>query len=96
MAKLSKEDVLKLARLSKIELTDDQLTRFTSELEKIVDYVEQLQAVDVAGHVPTYQLTGLTNAMREDEIHKYTDSEELLKNLPDREGNYIKVKRVLG
>lgn len=95
MAKLSNDDVLKLARLSKLELTEEQLNRFKTELEKIVDYVEQLQDVDVTGLEPTYQLTGLTNVMRPDEIREYSPREELLKNVPEQEAGSIKVKRVL-
>jgi aspartyl-tRNA(Asn)/glutamyl-tRNA(Gln) amidotransferase subunit C len=95
MAKLSKEDVLKLARLSKLELTQAQLERFPRELEEIVEYVEQLQSVDVVGLEPTNQVTGLTNVMREDELADYASPDDLLKNSPAREGNLIKVRRVL-
>lgn len=95
MAKLSNEDVLKLARLSKLTLREDQLERFRRELEEIVEYVEQLQSVDVLGLEPTNQVTGLTNVMRDDVIAEYASPEELLKNAPAREGNLIKVRRVL-
>lgn len=95
MAKLSNEDVLKLARLSKLSLSEDQLERFRRELEEIVGYVEQLQSVDVSGLEPTNQVTGLTNVMRDDIITEYASPEELLKNAPAREGSLIKVKRVL-
>jgi aspartyl-tRNA(Asn)/glutamyl-tRNA(Gln) amidotransferase subunit C len=96
MAKLSNEDVLKLARLSKLELSSDQLEQFAHELEEIVEYVEQLQSVDTQALEPTYQLTGLKNITRKDEITEYASPAELLKNLPNKEGDYIKVKRVLG
>ena len=95
MAKLSKEDVLKLAQLSKLELSDDQIERFRLELEEIVDYVEHLQSVDVEGLKPTNQVTGLTNVTREDEPRAYAAQAELLKNAPAIEQNMIKVKRVL-
>jgi aspartyl-tRNA(Asn)/glutamyl-tRNA(Gln) amidotransferase subunit C len=95
MADLSREDILKLARLSKLELTDGQLDRFQAELETIVGYVEKLQSVDVTGLPPTNQITGLTNVTRPDEIIEYASQEELLKNLPNREDNLIKVKRMI-
>lgn len=95
MAHITREDVLKLARLSKLELADDQLEKFTSELEAIVEYVEQLQSVDVSGLEPTNQVTGLTNVMRDDEIIDYASADELLKNAPTVENNQIKVRRVL-
>ena len=95
MANISKDDVLKLAKLSMLELNDEQLKRFTRELDEIVKYVEQLQSVDVEGLEPTFQVTGLTNITRPDEVEPFETTDELLKNLPDRDGNYIKVKRVL-
>jgi aspartyl-tRNA(Asn)/glutamyl-tRNA(Gln) amidotransferase subunit C len=96
MAKLSTEDILKLARLSKLELTHDQVQKFRTELEEIMAYVEQLQGVDVSGLEPTNQVTGLTNVMRPDEVKEYASPEELLKNLPEREGDQIKVNRMIG
>lgn len=96
MAKLSKDDVLKLAELSKLELSDEQLERYTKELESILEHVDQLQQVDVTGLKPTNQVTGLTNVWREDEIREYVSQDELLKNAPDQQDSQIKVKRMLG
>jgi len=96
MAHLSKEDILKLAKLSKLELTHEEVEKFQSEIEAILGYVDQLQAVDVSGLEPTNQVTGLTNVMRPDEIKQYAGREELLKNLPKREGDQIKVNRMIG
>ena len=95
MAKLTSGDVLKLARLSKLRLTDDEVDRFAVELGSIVEYVEQLQEIDVEGLLPTNQVTGLTNVTRPDAVLEYASQEQLLKNLPNREDNYIKVKRVI-
>jgi aspartyl-tRNA(Asn)/glutamyl-tRNA(Gln) amidotransferase subunit C len=96
MAHLSTEDILKLARLSKLKLTDAQLTQFQTEIGAIVEYVEQLQDVDVSGLEPTNQVTGLTNATRPDEVREYAGQDALLKNLPEREGDQIKVNRMVG
>jgi aspartyl-tRNA(Asn)/glutamyl-tRNA(Gln) amidotransferase subunit C len=96
MAKITRDDVLKLAQLSKLDLTDEQLKRFTYELDEIVNYVEQLQSVDVSGLEPTDQVTGLTNVMREDTTKDYQASpEDLLKNVPAVKEHQIKVKRVI-
>ena len=95
MSKLSREDILKLASLSKLELTDEQVEKFRTEIAEIVDYVEQLGSADVSGLEPTNQVTGLKNVTRPDEIMRYVSKNELLKNLPDREGDLIKVKRVI-
>jgi aspartyl-tRNA(Asn)/glutamyl-tRNA(Gln) amidotransferase subunit C len=95
MARLSQDDVLKLARLSKLELSEEQLERFRRELETIVGYVEQLQAVDVTGLEPTAQVNNLTNVMRPDEVRDYESPAQLLKNAPATEGGHIKAPRIL-
>lgn len=96
MVKLFIQDVLKLADLSHISLSEKEMRDFAVELTEILDYVEQLQSVDTDGLTPTAQVTGLTNVMRKDELIDYgTTQADLLKNAPMREANYIKVKRVL-
>lgn len=96
MAKVSLEEVKKLASLSKISLTDDELKKYADEIESILGFVEQLNSVDTEGVEETSQVTGLTNVTRKDQIHEYgVTKEDLLKNAPDQEGGYIKVKRVL-
>ena len=96
MAKLSWDDVLKLAALSKLRLTDEEVERLRGELSEILDYVEQLDRVDTSGLEPTYQVTGLKNVMRPDEVKDYGyKTEDLLKNAPAMQDNQFKVKRVL-
>ena len=97
MAKLSVSDVLKLARLSKIQLDEKELVEFTEELTQILNYADQFAAVDVSDLRPTAQVTGLTNVTRKDELIDYgTTPKDLLKNAPATENNQIKVRRVLG
>jgi aspartyl-tRNA(Asn)/glutamyl-tRNA(Gln) amidotransferase subunit C len=97
MATLRREDILKLARLAQIDLTDDEVTEFTAEFSEILKYVEQLQTVDTKGLEPTSQVTGLTNVTREDKIYDYGyDPTGLLKNVPTVQDDHIKVKRMIG
>ena len=97
MTKLTREDVLKLAHLARLELSEEEISEFSSELTEILQYVEQLQSVDVAGLDPTNQVTGLTNVARKDEVHGYGyKPADLLKNVPETKDNQIKVKRMLG
>ena len=97
MAKLTREDVLKLASLARISLSDEEVEEFSEELSAILQYVEQLSNVDVVGLKPTNQVTGLTNVMREDEVKDYGYKPlDLLKNVPAVENNQIKVKRMIG
>ena len=97
MAKLTREDVFKLARLARLELSEAEIEEFAGELSNILDYVEQLQGVDVKGLKPTNQVTGLTNVMRADAEHDYGYAPlDLLKNVPQVKDNQIVAKRMIG
>lgn len=97
MADLSREDIITLAALARLDLSDDEIAEYSQELTEILHYVEQLQNVDVAGLQPTNQVTGLTNVMREDDVVDYGYSPlDLLKNVPDIQDDQIKVKRMIG
>lgn len=97
MAKLTRDDVLKLARLARLDLSDDEVEEYSHELSEILQYVEQLGSVDVTGLKPTNQVTGLTNVMRDDEVKDYGyATADLLKNLPSAQDGQIKVKRMIG
>jgi aspartyl-tRNA(Asn)/glutamyl-tRNA(Gln) amidotransferase subunit C len=97
MAQLTKDDVLKLARLARLELTEDEVEKYQVELTDILKYVEQLQQADVAGLQPTSQLTGLQNVMREDQLVDYgVTPDDLLRIVPNTQDRQIKVKRMIG
>lgn len=97
MADLTRDDVLKLARLARLSLTDEEVEKYRAELDEILQYVEQLQTVDVSDLKPTNQVTGLKNVMRRDEEIDYGyQPKELLKNVPTVQDNQIKVKRMIG
>ncbi|MDB5164081.1 MAG: glutamyl-tRNA amidotransferase subunit [Candidatus Saccharibacteria bacterium] len=96
MADLTQADVLRLAKLARLQLTHEEVDKFQKEISAILGYVEQLQKADVGGLEPTHQVTGLTNVMRPDEEVSYgTTPEELLKNAPATEKGHFKVKRML-
>ena len=96
MSTISIADVQKLAQLSALTITDDQAQTMTDELNEILGYVEQLNEVDTDGIEPTYQVNGLENITRPDEIKDMSVSQEdLLKNAPEQQDGSIKVPRVL-
>lgn len=96
MGKLSRDDVLKLANLARLQLTESEIDGYVDELSEILQYVEMLQDVDVSGLAPTNQVTGLINVTRSDEIVDYGYGvSDLLKNVPAIENNHIKVKRMI-
>lgn len=97
MTKFSAADIRKLARLCRLRLTDEEVTKYQDELSAILAYVEQLQDVDVAGLEPTNQVTGLQNVVRIDEEVDYgVTPKELLKNAPAQQDDMFKVKRMIG
>src|SRR5438046_3112020 len=97
MAKLSRDQVLKLAHLSRLKLTEEEIEQFSNELGEILDYVKVLDNVDVDGLEPTYQVTGLKNVMRaDDEIDYQAKPSDLIKGAPAIENNQFKVKRIIG
>lgn len=96
MSKLSREQVLKLAKLSRLRLTEDEIKKYQEELSNILDYVEQLKKIDTTGLEPTFQVTGLTSVMREDIVKlQQSKPEKLLEGVPRRKDNYIQVNRMI-
>lgn len=91
---MEKDDVLALAKLARIELGDKEALELTGELGPILDYVGEVKSVSGASKKED---PALLNVMRGDasphESRMY--SEAILNNAPDREGNYIKVKKIL-
>jgi aspartyl-tRNA(Asn)/glutamyl-tRNA(Gln) amidotransferase subunit C len=97
MADLTREDVLKLARLARLTISDEEVEKYRAELSEILKYVEQLQSADVEGLEPTSQVTGLKNVMREDEIIEYgVTADDLLRIAPNKQNRHVKVKRMIG
>lgn len=96
MSTMTADDVKYVASLAKIAITDEEAARFTKELDAILGYVKQLEKVDTTGLEPTYQVTGLKNIMRPDEIIDYgTTRDDLLKNTRRKRDGYIEVPKVL-
>ncbi len=96
MNKITKEQIENLAKLARVGLTEEEKVALSSDMNAILEYVKQLNEVDTSKLEPTSQVTGLKNITRKDEIKKSELSrEELLKNAPDTEDGFIKVKAVL-
>lgn len=97
MAKLTRDDVLKLARLARLQLSDSETDEFIGELSAILQYVELLQKAELSGIGPTNQVSGLTNVMREDKVIDYGyPAKDLLKNVPHVQDDQLKVRRMIG
>lgn len=95
---LSKKNIEYVARLARIELTEKEKEKYTKELSAILDFVDQLGEVDTEKIEPLYQTTGLTNVMRKDQHpHGIEESKinEIIKQVPETDGNFVRVKAVL-
>jgi len=96
MSKLTREQVLKLAKLSQLTLTEEEIERLGKELSSILGYVERLNDVDVSSLKPTYQVSGLNNVMREDVVKEQQATPDvLLAGAPKTSERYIKVGRMI-
>ncbi len=93
MTSISNDDVQRLASLSGLQLTNEELGGLG--LENIIKYIEQLGELDTSGVEPTYQVTGLENVWRSDEVVAELDRETLLSLAPEQQNHQVKVPQVL-
>lgn len=90
------KDVQHVAKLARLELTEEEEIRFSKQLGDILKYVEQMNEVDTTGVEPMSHAIHFSNVMRED-VEKYEQTkEELMQNAPDREGDFFKVPKIGG
>lgn len=92
---LSKEEVVKVAQLARIELKEDEIEKFQKDLSSVLDYVAELQEVDTEGLEIVSSVTGLENVAREDTARPVDYQEEIMANAPERKDKYYKVKSIL-
>ena len=95
MSKITADDVRKVAHLARLDLPEDQITTYTGQLERILDYVDQLQGVDTDGVTPTTRAVEVVNVTREDKVVATEVREELLNQAPLREGDFFRVPKIL-
>lgn len=88
--------VHKIAALARLRIEPRDEERYARELDSILGYVEQLQALDVSGIEPTSQVTeGARPALRPDEVVPFEARDEALAQAPERDGDYFKVPQVV-
>lgn len=93
--KISRAEVAHVGRLARLALTDQELDALTTEMDAILDYVEQLNALDTEGIVPTAHAVPMENAFREDEPRPGFTTEQALANAPDATESAFRVRRVI-
>jgi len=93
--KLTREDVLHIARLARLGLTETEVERFQEQLSNILENFEILQQVDTTDIPPTAQSVALQNVMRDDEVAESLPQSQILANAPQKDGSFFRVRAVL-
>jgi aspartyl-tRNA(Asn)/glutamyl-tRNA(Gln) amidotransferase subunit C len=90
------KDVEHIAELAKLEFTDAEKEKFTHQLNKILEYMEQLNSLDTTGVEPLSHVIELSNVLRADEVKPGVSTDEALKNAPAKNERFFKVPKVIG
>ncbi len=92
---ISKEEVLHVAHLARLEFSEEELERFTTELSRILEYMNKLSELDTSSVEPMYHAIELENVFRKDVVRESFTEEEILKNAPRKKESYFVVPKVI-
>ena len=88
------KDVEHVAKLARLELSEDEKEKFTKQLGDILKYVEQMNEVDTTGIMPMAHAFDVVNVMREDKVIMEQTKEELMANAPEEENGFFRVPKI--
>ncbi|NOZ04549.1 MAG: Asp-tRNA(Asn)/Glu-tRNA(Gln) amidotransferase subunit GatC [FCB group bacterium] len=94
--KITTQEVRKIARLARLALTDDELTQYTGQLNRILEYMDQLGELDTSDVEPMSHVLNLVNVARDDVPGQTLALETVLKNAPMEKDGHIAVPAVIG
>ncbi len=89
------KEVEYIARLARIELKPDELKYFTSQLDKILEYINKLKELDLSSVNPVTHVLSVKNVFREDKIKPSLDRNDVLKSAGSKEKEYFKVPKII-
>ncbi|MEO3945714.1 Asp-tRNA(Asn)/Glu-tRNA(Gln) amidotransferase subunit GatC [Gorillibacterium sp. CAU 1737] len=92
---ITAKEVEHVAKLARLELTEEEKAMYTEQLNAILKYAEKIGSLDTDGVEPTYHAVELANVLREDEVRPSLPIESVLLNAPEEEDGQIKVPAVL-
>ncbi|ANU11735.1 glutamyl-tRNA(Gln) amidotransferase subunit C [Planococcus antarcticus DSM 14505] len=95
MAKMTKEEVIEVAHLARLAITDEEAEHFADQLEAITNAMELLNELDTENVEPTTHVLQMVNVLREDKSTPGLDRELVLKNVKEHEGGQVKVPTIL-
>ena len=93
--KLSREEVLRIARLARLGLSDEEINKMQEQMSNILANFEILEQVDTADVPPTAQSIALRNVMSDDEVAPSLPPDDILANAPRKESDFFRVRAVL-
>ncbi|MGE5542797.1 MAG: Asp-tRNA(Asn)/Glu-tRNA(Gln) amidotransferase subunit GatC [Bacillota bacterium] len=91
---ISREEVLHVARLARLRLSEKEVAGYTRQLSRILEYINKLDGLPTEGVPPTSHVLGLENVARKDEARQGLSQEEALSNAPDAAGGLFKVPKI--
>ncbi len=95
MSRITKDQVEHVAHLARLSLNEQEIETYTAQLDKIIDFAEQLNELDTEGVEPTTHVLEMSNVLREDEVRESLSREDALKNAPDQQNGQVRVPAVL-
>ena len=95
MKRISNDEVKKVAQLARLELNESEIQEHADQLEKILDYIKQLEKINTENIPCTTRAIEVVNVLRKDEKKDYENSEELLDLAPSRENKFFKVPKII-
>ncbi|MGB2692209.1 MAG: Asp-tRNA(Asn)/Glu-tRNA(Gln) amidotransferase subunit GatC [Thermodesulfobacteriota bacterium] len=93
--KISKDDVIKVAELARLEVTQEETEIFTDQLGNILEYIEKLNELDTNNVEPTSHVLDISTPLREDKVVNWLTIEEVLQNAPESEDDFFVVPQVI-
>ncbi len=93
---ITKEDIMHVANLARLEVSEADIETFADQLGKVLEYVNALNRVDTEGVSSTSHAISLTNAFREDVVQAHLDRDKVLSNAPEKEDGSFLVPKVVG
>ena len=95
MNRISRDQVSKVAKLARLKLNEEQIDNHAIQIEKILDYINQLEKIDTNGISCTTRAIEVTNVLRSDANEKFKNKEDILNLAPSREENFYKVPKII-
>jgi aspartyl-tRNA(Asn)/glutamyl-tRNA(Gln) amidotransferase subunit C len=93
--RISKEEVEKLAHLSRLQLDENAIDKMQGDMNKMLNFVDKISELDLEGVEPLAYMSDEVNILRTDKIEQNISHEEALKNAPDKDTDYFRVPKVM-